>query len=690
MSWRWRLRRLSAMGPREIGYRVQQNLHALAERSGLSAARVPARSREPSGASWIAELPRQFDIAKYCRAADRILAGQFDVFAMRPARLGFPPRWNQDPKTGRIAPLEFGKTLDYRDERKVGDIKYLWEPSRHAELITLAEAWHLTRHPRYADGCRMLLDSWIEQCPCPLGAHWTSSLEHAVRLIHWSFAWHLLGGDQAPLFATPAGQSFKERWLTAVFQQCRFIAGHFSRHSSANNHLIGELTGLFVAATTWPLWPQSHGWSNIAHRELEQQALLQNGADGVNREQAVWYHHEVADMLLLAGVVGRATGREFTAPFWQRIEAMLEFIASIMDLAGNVPAYGDSDDAIIARLDPAPDVHVYRSLLATGAVLFGRTEFKHKAARFDDKSRWLLGDDAAARFAALAAPAVPGPPRREFPQAGYYVLGSAFETADEVRIVADAGPLGYLSIAAHGHADALSFTLSVAGQELLIDPGTFAYHTQRKWRDYFRGTAAHNTVRVDGQDQSVSAGNFLWLAHARARATHFETTQQFDRLLAEHDGYRRLRDPVVHRRELRLDHATTTLTVIDELFCQGSHQVEIFWHFAPDCSVSHTGNRVVAAASGTSLSLESPPALLCELARGRETPPLGWVSPRFDTRMPSHTLVGRAAIRGNARFVTQIQLSHAAVRSAVSRSELQDRNCAGTAAGQRVRQNAAG
>ena len=113
------------------------------------------------------------------------------------------------------------------------------------------------------------------------------------------------------------------------------------------------------------------------------------------------------------------------------------------------------------------------------------------------------------------------------------------------------GRLGYLSIAAHGHADALSFTLSAGGEELLIDPGTFAYHTQKQWRDYFRGTSAHNTVRIDGQDQSVGAGNFLWLAHAPvARARIQCSTPQFDRLVAEHDGYRRLADPVTHRREL--------------------------------------------------------------------------------------------------------------------------------------------
>src|SRR5262249_21511612 len=132
------------------------------------------------------------------------------------------------------------------------------------------------------------------------------------------------------------------------------------------------------------------------------------------------------------------------------------------------------------------------------------------------------------------------------------------------------------------------------------------------------------------------------------------------------------------------------LTVTDDLFCRRSHQVEIFWHFAPDCSVTHTGNRVLATANDVVLALELPPTLTCELTRGRETPPLGWVSPRFDTRMPSHTLVGRAAVSGNARFVTQMQLSQAVARSAVSQPELQDPNYAGTAAGQQLRQNAAG
>ncbi len=656
MSIRWKLNRLAAMDGREIRYRVGQQARTTLERVGMFAAKVPARTSDAIGRAWVDPLPQQFAADRYCAAADRIIAGEFDVFALRPAQLGFPPTWNRDPKTGRVAPLTFGKTLNYRDERIVGDIKYLWEPSRHAELLTLAQAWHLSRAERYATACRSLLGSWFEQCPYARGPHWTSSLEHAMRLINWSFAWHLLGDER---------EAIRERWLTSVFQHCHFIAGHFSRHSSANNHLLGELTGLFVAATTWPLWPESGTWRETALRELQQQALAQNGSDGVNREQAVWYHHEVADMLLIAGLVARQNGIELAAEYWRRLQAMLDYIASIMDVGGNVPSFGDADDAIIARLDPATDVHVYRSLLATGAVVFERPAFKSKAGAFDDKSRWLLGDSAAERFASLSVPATPAPLRREFPVAGYYVLGHDLDTPREVRIVADAGRLGYLSIAAHGHADALSFTLSAAGEELLIDPGTFAYHTQKQWRDYFRGTSAHNTVRIDGQDQSIGAGNFLWLSHAPVRVLEFVSTAQFDRLVAEHDGYRRLADPTTHRRELLLDRVTRAVTVVDELFCRASHTVEMFWHFAEGCEVTLDGTRATARNGSAQLAIDVPQDMRCEVVRGREDVPLGWISRRFDQRVPTSTLLVQGTARGNARLVTRLELPSVAERSGV-------------------------
>lgn len=656
MQLKWAIARARAMSGREIGFRMGRALRERAERVGFARARAPLPAGEP-GKAWLERLPRGFDASRYVAAAERVLSGYFDVFALRDAKLGFPPRWNVDPKTGTAAPLVFGKTLDYRDARNVGDIKYLWEINRHLELVTLAQAFHLTADVRFASGCRTLLESWFEHNPYPLGVNWCSSLEHAMRLANWSFAWSLLGGEASSLLHGEDGQAFRARWLESIYQHCHFIAGHISRHSSANNHLLGERTGLFIATTTWPLWKASRRWQSQSHAELEREALLQNFEDGVNKEQAVWYHHAVADMLLLAGLVGRANGRDFSAAYWRRFEAMLEFLASIMDCAGNVPAIGDADDGVMVRFDPTRGFDVYASLLASGAVLFARGDFARKARVLDDKSRWLLGDQADPVFASLDVAGAVLPVCREFASGGYYVLGDRFETDREVRIVADAGPLGYLSIAAHGHADALAFTLSAGGTEILIDPGTFAYHTERRWRDYFRGTCAHNTVRIDGVDQSVAGGNFLWLRHANAQVERFEISAEQNRLAARHDGYTRLADPVQHRRIWAYECASQTLVVVDELDCAQEHRAEWCWHFAPGCGVQVQANRLTARRKNVQLTLTFPAELTCRIAAGAEHPPLGWVSPSLDTKLPTVAAVMEGSVWHSSSFNFELRVA---------------------------------
>jgi hypothetical protein len=603
-------------------------------------------------------MPVGFEARWYVFAAERILAGRWDIFALRDYALGFPPRWNRDPKTGIEVALAYGKTIDYRDERAVGDVKYLWELNRHLELVTLAQAWHLMRQRRYAEGARTLLSSWFEQCPYPLGANWTSALEAGVRLLNWACAWHLLGGEGSPLFATPQGESFRHSWLRAVRLHCHFIAHNLSRHSSANNHLFGELTGLFVACVTWPLWPESARWRDRARDEIEREAIRQNGADGTNREQALWYQHEVADMMLLCLLFARSAGLAFSRSFSKRLESMLEFIAAVMDADGHVPMFGDADDAVMVRFSREPGFCPYRSLLATGAVLFGRGNFKSSAGRFDDKSRWLLGDLAERRFHALPDFA-PWPCRRVFPDGGYCVLGQNFGSHCEVKAVVDAGPLGYLSIAAHGHADALSLTLSICGHEILIDPGTYAYHRDRQWRDYFRGTAAHNTLRIDGAEQSVSGGNFLWTSHARARCERFESSAEHDLFEGTHDGYLRLSDPVLHRRRIEFDKRATRFEIHDTLEGTAHHEVELHWHLAEHCRAVVSDYAVEIACAGIRVRLECPRELEApEVVSGREQPPLGWISRRLDEKSPSPTIVcrGRVACTTTLRTVLAIDL----------------------------------
>jgi len=641
----WKINRLKLMGPAEVVWRVHQLARRKATAMGLGLASYPpVPSLDRFGAAFLA-APAEVDASALCMAADSLLAGRWNVFALEGVQLGFPPQWNRDPRTGTTAPMAPGPSIDYRDASLVGDIKYLWEPSRHLELVTLAQAWRCSGERKYRDGARALLTSWLDQCPYPQGVHWASSLELGVRLLNWAAAWQLLAGS--------LDDDWRHRWLNAVYKHCHFISHHLSRHSSANNHLLGEYMGLYIASLQWPCWPESVRWRAMAERGLVEQGLLQNWEDGVNKEQAIYYHHEVMDMMLLCQLAALANGGSFPAEWLARLERMAEFLAAVMDVGGNVPMIGDADDARMLRLD-ASDAPPYRSLLASAALLFGRADFKAKAGALDDRNRWLFAD-ADARWAALPAPA-PGAreePRVAFPQGGYYLLGKDFGTPQEVRIVVDCGPLGYLSLAAHGHADALAFTLSMGGQEMLVDPGTYAYHTHRQWRDYFRSTAAHNTVQMDGLDQSEIGGNFMWLQKANAVALSHDATHFFE---GKHDGYMRLRDPVMHRRIIRFDSKRNAVIVEDILECFGEHEVALHWHFAEGCHAETVGQALHVAKRDKGLHMSCHFGNGPQLHSASMAPIAGWISRSFDSKSGIATAAWRGTIRGTSTIVTEITL----------------------------------
>lgn len=192
------------MGAAEITHRVGRAAQTAVQRAllptgwGMRPSKVPSDAVIARVRPWFSKSPGVASAEPYRAAADQILAGRLSFFAETDLEVGFPPRWNLEPKSGIDIPLTFGKSINYRKTQRVGDVKYVWEVNRHPQLVTLAQAWHLTGERRYLDACQTLVDTWIAQCPYPLGINWTSSLEPAMRLVNWSAAWHLIGGDSSP------------------------------------------------------------------------------------------------------------------------------------------------------------------------------------------------------------------------------------------------------------------------------------------------------------------------------------------------------------------------------------------------------------------------------------------------------------------------------------------------------------
>lgn len=631
----WNVRRLKMMSRREVAQRIGNRARLeIWHRRRVWPSAVFAC--EPSPDHY--RLPPLEDPAgrgRVLEQAEAMLDGRV-VLLGQPFALS-DVRWNLDPQSGRSSPPSFGPLLDYRDSKLAGNARNVWELNRHQHLTVAALAYALTRDERFAHFVRQQLETWLDQNPFPVGINWSSPLECGLRLISWVWISRFLSASEvSEILFGPCG-----RMWPSVFRHQWMIAKLRSFGSSANNHLIGEMAGLLTSALAWPWFDDSRAWAALAHRILEEESDLQFYGTGLNREQAFGYHVFATDLLLLAGLEGERNGRPFSPGYLDRLLRAVQAIARQSAQSGLLPAYGDYDDGVAIGLPDQRRPPAGR-VAAVASAWLGESE---RASPPSPECRLataiLLAGVTAPRRQTPAAhgAGVVGPRSEGLSDAGVYVMRSA-AGGEELMVMADAGELGYLSIAAHGHADALSFTLSVGLDQVLVDPGTFAYHHDPAARIYFRGTQAHNTITLDGRDQSQQGGPFLWTTKAKTTVHRWRETKNGAVLTASHDGYERLAGPVTHWRRFALNGGR--LTVDDRLIGEGAHHLEWRLHFAPECSVRLENSACLVESRHHLLAIRLDPKLKWEAIRGDERG--GWYSSAFNRRCVTTTLVGSARI----------------------------------------------
>ncbi len=612
------------------------------------------RRRRAFPSPWLAaatQLPA-VDPGAFMLEADAISSGRIERLDGATIDLGDPVDWVSTA------------VLDTRAQTHAAhppsnDQRFELELHRHAHLIRLAQAWRLGHNPRHIAALLHHLERWFEQCHSPHSVAWASPLDAALRLLNWSIVWQLLGADQENSIVAPA---LRQRWLRSIYLHTRFVRHNRARHSAANNQLIGQLVGLVAAAATWPLWPEVERWGNAARSELMVQALRQTHADGASCEQASGYQIFVFELLAMFVHIERSAGRNLDERLLRRLGAMAVFIAALRDCKGQLSHHGDGDNARALHFTPGGS-DACAQMIALAVDLRVAPELRPLVDGHADATPWLLGSlmdkRAANPVSRKERPAARAVLPRAFAHGGYHLLGSRFGEADEVLMTMDTGPLGYLGSAAHGHADALSLRLSVGGQPVLVDRGTFAHDGDLAWRRHFRGTLAHNTVCVDGRDQSRSGGPHLWRKHARVQLASFASNDAAGHVDAWHDGYGALSSPLVHRRRVEWHGQGRHFDVIDELHGDGPHKIAIAWHFDPNCEVTLSGDLALVRAGGCSFHVyltKSSERGRWQLHYGDAKGHLGWHSPRLGVRVPAPSLVWRSRIVETAFFVTRFDL----------------------------------
>lgn len=479
LGWYWH--RLWAMSPGEIALRFQKKAFQRADRDFNRSFSLSLQPTDFPKFRDCAEAPVELFEGLRANVAE-ILRGEWRAFGHLPLQVDDPPSWHRDYLVGkdlRSSKPAFG--LDHRAQPSGADIKIIWEPSRWYQLVRLAMAAWLMEDTVARDKCIAWLHDWTRNNPPFTGLNWTSGLEVGMRLVAYTWIDAFLSSAGVP---EKTLQQLREEILPPhVWYAWRYK----SFGSSANNHLLGELAGLIVSVVRWPELSKISASLQDLAALLEREVLLQFSKDGGNNEQALSYHLYSWEFCYHSERALAASGISISKEASARIRAAAEFYCHVKP--GNDPwDFGDSDNAFVLpifadeRQAAGEWWRLFSDSKSSPALAFFCGDFP--SARKQTEGEWHL-----------------------FEESGFAVLRSS-----DWFLRFDLSPLGYLSMAPHGHLDALHLSIWFRGEPVVIDPGTGAYYADKTIRNYLADWSAHNSphLRTPPEIYPKRFGTFLW------------------------------------------------------------------------------------------------------------------------------------------------------------------------------------
>lgn len=607
---KWYFNRLKAMKPRELIWRVRQKQLQKREKKAYYTLHSPVyaiplpRKLEQLHLD-IEKLSIQWSNTEWTAFTGLDLFGAFDYEDYQTA-------WNAGFQTQGTWPEEpYSPSISISQRAEIGDIRTNWELNRHFQISALAKSYYCTRDEGTLWELERLFQDWNRHNLFLHGVEWSSAMEAAIRVNAWVYAF---------AFLKKAG--CEERLLAqlehGVLLMTDHIMQHRARFSSANNHLIVEMYAVGLVGILTDYQP----WRDEALRILTQELPRQNYSDGVNREMSLHYQSFVMEAYGLLWLLMTKNDIEVPQIWKSYLRAMTQFLADSTDDFGTTMEFGDSDEGKILDLNGKMDNH-YQYVMNLMGCLLG---MKFTQAPWHENLYWIVPEKRRKSAAAYTPGLVCS--RRE---GGYTFLRSKDR---RVLIGIDHAELGFGSIAAHGHADALSFQMSIDGQPVFVDAGTFNYHVPVEARDAFRSTRSHNTVMIDAQEQSEMLGPFIWGKRAQAELLSLweeDGAVCVSMSCCGHSG--------IHRRTMVFNQKNR-LEILDET---EGREGKLFLHTGAGCGVEKNQNTAVIRVEGKQIT--------CANDANAWVSEQGWYSEKYNQKTESTVL--STAIHGSCNTIVE-------------------------------------
>ncbi len=495
--------------------------------------------------------------------AERILAGDLKYFSHTYHQVGFPPDWHKDPVTGiKLDSLKHWSEIP--DDADV-DIKFIWEASRFSMVYTLIRAYAATRDEKFAEAFWELIQSWAASNPPNSGPNWMDGQEAALRLMAWTFGFYAF--MDAPSTSPERVAQFVVMVAAHAERIYRNIDYAISTHS---NHTISEGFGLWLVGLLFPELKDADKYFALGRKLLEQEAAAQIFPDGSYSMYSLNYHRFILHLYLCVMRLGELNNSPISNSLYSSVSSSITYLSHLIDPQnGQMPLYGSNDGALVLPLNNC-DFIDYRPLLQLGAYVTKKQLF-FEPGPWDEDIFWLYGDQ----------PLSPKPlslSKTSFPHGGTYLLR-------------DSNSKAIIRCTDHrsrpSHADQLHVDVWMRGKNIACDAGTYLYSGEGIWRNGLAHTSVHNTVTVDHLDQMKMLTRFTWTNWSHGKVLRHDENNWH----GEHDGYKRLADPVNHKRMvMSLDE--DRWLIVDHLTALKPHHYALHW-LLNDFAFKHQSNAIL-------------------------------------------------------------------------------------------------
>ena len=563
----WLVRRLKAMSAPEVAWRISQKAIQKSEENRFKSRKTAVTeilfNEKLSALQLDADkMHLNWDNKTFSLGTEIPLLGGYHYET-------YKKRWNAGFQTENSWPEQFSYGMEYKQRDDIGDARTNWELNRHFQFALLAKVYYASGDKKVLLEFENLFNDWNQKNPFLWGISWTSVMEIAIRCSNWCYAWCFLKKAGAP-------DKLSVQLQTGILNMTDYIARHYSRYSSANNHLIVEAYAIGQTGVLCDHKP----WIDLAVNILTRELPLQNYSDGVNKELSL--HYQSFYMEAMGLMMRLLVKNQISVPkSWKpTLKKMCSYMADCMGDYGEMMVFGDDDEGKI--LDLQGGFNHYQYVLGLFSFLLDEQYINlHKVS--NENLNWLFSTEDCNIALSKLLYQVPL-------DACYKCGGNTILRSRDHRILIgiDHAALGFGTIAAHGHADALSFQMYVNGLPIFIDPGTYIYHCDIESRNAYRKTENHNTVCINGRDQSEMLGAFLWGKRAESQLISYSNAQGKIELTASHDGY----SPAKHIRKYEFD-GESVLTITDRVENLNSgDKIQINYLLAPDCQTQIVENTI--------------------------------------------------------------------------------------------------